>query len=269
MEKVKNNDFSKLKKNKIILDNCELEFKKSSIQFNGEGNVIVFRGGINSEQKRVLLEQSEITCLGNNNLIFIYASKYTLKLIISLGYGCNVYIGENLFTAAPVNLISNERSNIVIGEWGLFARDIWIRTSDMHMIYDIQSRSRINPNKDIVIGRHVWLGQDVTCLKGTIVGSGSCVGHGSLISNENTKNANAIYAGRPAKLVREGIKWRHKGTNSVTEEELDNGTYQIFEDDRFIYDNEKVLSEIDEMKRNLSELRDMDERIAYFKSITW
>ena len=50
---------------------------------------------------------------------------------------------------------------------------------------------------------------------------------------------------------------------------MDNGTYQIFEDDRYIYNYEKVLSEIDEMKRNLSELRDMDERIAYFKSITW
>lgn len=269
MEKVVNNDFSNLTKNKIILDNCELEFKNSSIQFNGDGNVIIFRGAINSDRRRVLLEQSKITCLGNNNLIFIYASKYPLKLIINLGHGCNIYIGENLYTAAPAYLISNERSNIVIGEWALFGRDIWMRTSDMHMIYDIQSKRRINPNKDIYLGKHVWLGQDVTCLKGTIVGSGSCVGLGSLISNENTKKTNAIYVGRPAKLVREGITWRHKGTNSVLEEEIDSGAYQILEDDRFIYDSEEVLSEIEEMRRSLSELRDMEERIAYLKSIMW
>ena len=270
MEKVVDNDFSQLTKNKIILENCELELKESSIQFNGEGNVIIFRGGINSNQRRVLLEKSDITCLGNNNLIFIYASKYALRLVIKLGYGCNVYIGENLYTdMPPTNLISNEKSNIVIGEWGLFARDVWLRTSDMHMIYDIESKNRINPNKDVFIGKHVWLGQDVHCLKGTIVGSGSCVGLGSLISNDNTKECNAIYVGRPAKMVRSGITWRHKGTKSVLEEEVEKGTYQVLKDDRYIYDSEEVLSEIEKMKSNLSKLRDMEERIDYLKSIIW
>ena len=267
IEKVTNNDFSKLTNNKIILENCDLKLKKSRIQFNGEGNVIVFRGAINSDQRRVLLEKSEIICLGNNNLVFIHASKHALKISIKLGHGCNVYIGENLYSATPTHIITNERANIVIGELGLFGNDVWLRTSDMHMIYDIESRKRINPNKDIFIGRHVWLGQDVTCLKGTIVGSGSCVGLGSLISNDNTKEANAIYVGRPAKLVRSGITWRIKGTNTVLEEEMDNETYQTLDDDEYIYDSDEELAKIEEIKSNLSGLRDMEERIAYLKSI--
>ena len=266
MEKVINNDFSKLSKNRIITENCEVEFHKSSIQFEGENNVIFFIGG---KQKHILLQKSQIVCLGNNNLVFIHASKFPIKLFIRLGHGCNIYVGENMYNTLTTHLISNERSNIVIGEWALIARDVWMRTSDMHMIYDIESKSRINPNKDIFIGRHVWIGQDVACLKGTIVGSGSCVGLGSLITNENTKESNAIYVGRPAKLVRSGITWRHKGSNQILEDEIDSGAYQTLKDNKFIYDSEEELTKINEIKRNLSELRDMEERIAYLKSIHW
>lgn len=269
MEKVVDNDFSQLIKNKIILENCRLEMKKSTIQFNGEGNVIIFRGGIKSNQRRVLLEQSKITCFGNNNLILIYASSYSVKIIISAGHGCNLYIGENMSNTLPTYLVTNERANIVIGREALFARGVWLRASDMHMLYDIESKERINGNKDVFIGRHVWLGQDVICLKGSIVGSGSCVGLGSLVSNRASTETNAIYVGRPAKLIKTGIKWRNKGTIPVTEEELDNGEYQIWEDEKCIYNREEELSEIEKMKEKLSKLRDMEERITYLKSIDW
>jgi len=57
-----------------------------------------------------------------------------------------------------------------------------------------------------MIGNHVWLGADVKVLKGAIINDGAIIGTGSLVSG--TVDANCIYAGIPAKKVKEHVSWR-------------------------------------------------------------
>lgn len=172
MEKITDNNFTLLTENRVFTENCDVKLINSSIEFGGEGNTICFVGENKSTKQIVTLEKCRINCKGNNNLIFIHLSKFPLKLVITLGHGCNIYIGRDFWSTTAAYLMANEKTTIHIGDGALFARNVWMRTSDMHLIYDIESKKRINPNKDIYVGDHVWIGQDVGCLKGTVIGDG-------------------------------------------------------------------------------------------------
>lgn len=266
MERITDNNFCDLKDNNIIVDHCQLKWNRSEIIFEGKGNTIYFAG---KKDENIILEGSKITFHGNNNLIFICPSKFPLKAVIGLGYGCTVYIGKHFYSTIPVYLMANECSYIHIGMDCLFARDIWLRTSDMHMIYDIETGKRINANKSIYIGKHVWLGQNVSCLKGTVIGNGSVIGYGSLVTGKKTIGVNTIYAGHPAKAMRKGIAWNWKGCNHVTEQEHFDGAYETLNKANHIYTDEKMLEEYQLFDAEMTLHREnMDERIAFLKQYT-
>ena len=80
-----------------------------------------------------------------------------------------------------------------------------IRLGDSHSILDSDGK-RINKAKDIAIGDHVWIGQQVIVLKGSTVGADSIVGTGSLLTGK-TYDSNSIIAGIPAKIVKQHVSW--------------------------------------------------------------
>ena len=62
-----------------------------------------------------------------------------------------------------------------------------------------------NPPADISIGRHVWICQDSSILKGVSIGDDSIVAFGAVVTKDCP--ANSIIAGNPAKVVKTGIRW--------------------------------------------------------------
>ena len=72
---------------------------------------------------------------------------------------------------------------IQIGEGCLFSNNIEIHTTDYHGIYDTNG-NRINYDKDIIIGKKVWLCLGVKILKGTEIADGCIVGAGSLLAGQ-------------------------------------------------------------------------------------
>lgn len=91
----------------------------------------------------------------------------------------------------------------------MLSSGIFIRTSDEHPIYDIQSGLRINDAKDVTIGNKVWISEGVTINKGSIVPDGSIIGSRSVVIGK-LRRPNSIYAGVPVKLIREGVRWDRK-----------------------------------------------------------
>lgn len=51
----------------------------------------------------------------------------------------------------------------------------------------------------VSIGRNVWFGMDVTCLKGTDIGDNCIIGYGSVVMGKIP--ANSVAVGRPAKVI--------------------------------------------------------------------
>ena len=81
----------------------------------------------------------------------------------------------------------------------------YITDSDRHRIFD-SNGNRLNPPAPVKFCGHVWLGQNVTVLKGVTIGTGSCVGAKSLVCDDIPEKCLAI--GSPARVSKTGISWR-------------------------------------------------------------
>ena len=97
-------------------------------------------------------------------------------------------------------------TKIKIGTGSLFSNNIEIHSSDYHGIYN-KKGERINPDKDIIIGKNVWIGLGCKVLKGSVISNESVVGAGSLVSGSFFEN-NVIIAGNPAKIIKNQIFWK-------------------------------------------------------------
>ena len=154
------------------------------------------------------LDHTSIRMIGNNNSIVIgnNVSIRSCGSIWTEGNNCKVIIGDDSTFTGSVQIIAQEdNSQIIIGDDCMFSNHIIVQTSDSHAIYEIGTRKRTNPAKNITIGTHVWIGPGCRILRGVKIGDNSIIGSGSIVTKEIPNNVTAV--GVPAKVVREGITW--------------------------------------------------------------
>jgi acetyltransferase-like isoleucine patch superfamily enzyme len=144
--------------------------------------------------------------VGSRVRIVIGANCRLGKLQIYTTQDNNLTIGANASFNYQTRLHMHEPSSLEIGDDVLFADGVYITTSDMHSIVDAQTGERLNRSQNVVISDHVWLGMNVTILKGTHIGHGSIIGACSLVSGNIPSFS--IAAGQPARVVRQGVTWR-------------------------------------------------------------
>ena len=113
-------------------------------------------------------------------------------------FGDHVTVNASKIQPTVINAVGG--TNIKIGIGSLFSNNIEIHSSDYHGIYN-KNGERINPDKDIIIGKNVWIGLGCKVLKGSVISDGSVVGAGSLVSGTFSEK-NVIIAGNPAKIVK-------------------------------------------------------------------
>ena len=92
------------------------------------------------------------------------------------------------------------------GEGNTIAKEVSFRTGDSHSLIKKGTQERLNPAKDIRIGEHVWIGSQVTVLKGSSVADHCTVGANSLVCKAH-RTPNCVLAGVPAKVLREDTDW--------------------------------------------------------------
>lgn len=83
---------------------------------------------------------------------------------------------------------------IVLGDHVRCGANTLITDTDWH-----QDDPRTQADAPVIIGNHVWLGINVTVLKGVTIGDNTLVGAGSLVTR--SLPANVIAAGVPAKMI--------------------------------------------------------------------
>jgi acetyltransferase-like isoleucine patch superfamily enzyme len=89
--------------------------------------------------------------------------------------------------------------SIIIGDACMIAHGAYISDADWHGIYD--RAEPVGNTKPVIFEDNVWIGDSAIICKGVRIGKNSIIGAGAVV----TKNVppNSIFAGNPAKLVKE------------------------------------------------------------------
>lgn len=112
----------------------------------------------------------------------------------------------NAYSRAGVYFHVKGKSTIMIGNDCLFSNSIDITTTDWHYILDEQD-TIVNPEKNVRIGDHVWIGRKVTVCKGCSIPSNSIIGACSVVTKSYDEEG-VIIAGDPAVIKKRGGRWK-------------------------------------------------------------
>lgn len=118
-------------------------------------------------------------------------------------YG-NLTVGEGFLLSGNGTILCNHE--ITIGKNSSMAWESIIMDTDEHPIYNKEKKT-INPDKPIHIGDDVWIASRSMLLKGSSIPNGCIVGANSLIT-KSFETEQAIIAGNPARIIKEGVTWR-------------------------------------------------------------
>ncbi len=251
-------DFSSLTDgNRLVGEKPEMV--NSSVAFSGKNNVLFCENGVK-------LVNSVISFNADNSVVYLCRSKHDYKLNISV-YNNNVfYSGRNNYFNGVLNVILSEQKHFFMGNECLLSFGIWVRNADPHLIYDCESKKRLNPTKSIYFGDHVWIGQSAMILKGTQIESGSIIGAMSVVSNKKIP-ANSSWAGNPAKKIREGLFWHNPCVHTWTDEKT--AASETFNDKTYIYKFKRgEYISFGEIEDKLSAKRSVESKLAFLGKIS-
>lgn len=114
----------------------------------------------------------------------------------------SIEIGNNVVIRPNCMLMATEDGRIVIGNDVLIGSNVHFYVAD-HRFEDremtIVSQGH-KPSRDIVIEDDVWIGGNVTILRGVRVGRHSVIAAGSVVTR--SVESNSIYAGVPARKLK-------------------------------------------------------------------
>lgn len=95
--------------------------------------------------------------------------------------------------------------SISIGNDVVISKRVVIRDSDNHRIIDGESSEHRPVSAPITICDRVWIGMNVTILKGVTIGEGAVIAAGSVVNKDIP--ARCLAAGVPAKVIKTDISW--------------------------------------------------------------
>lgn len=176
-------------------------------RFSGGGNTLILHEGSRFINTAASLSNGSTLSIGRTHKWGIRNVTFNLG---SAGRGKSVTIGQNCsLNETRFEMHDSSGARVEIGADNLWSKGISVRPDDLHQMYDIKTGEILNPPKPIIIGDHVWVGADVTFMKGAEVARNSIVGNGALVTKRFDRENIAI-AGVPAKIVRENVNWRHE-----------------------------------------------------------
>ena len=185
-----NNSFS-------IADSAYSERNSPSVHFSGNNNELII-------EENVSLGTSFINFVGSNCRVLIGEGCRFVRPNLVLNQSSEISFGNRTVWASGV-MRAEHASCISLGDSCMLSADIHIRTTDGYGIFDRNTKELLNPPGDVKIGSSVWLGHGVTVNKGVVIQQGSVIGVGSIVTG--FVDAFSVYAGVPARKIKENIVW--------------------------------------------------------------
>ena len=151
----------------------------------------------------------------------------------SIGHGSKLSVRGDLKLGADFNMTAESTivcaKEIRFGDDCLLAWDILVMDTDEHPLYNRHETSRretrdsshvpcpdsnktenerINPDKPIIVGNHVWVGCKCVLLKGAEVPDNTVVAAGTLLTSTFT-GEHQVIGGNPPSILKHDVRWEH------------------------------------------------------------
>jgi acetyltransferase-like isoleucine patch superfamily enzyme len=145
----------------------------------------------------------------NDRTLLRINGKFLVRGDFSIGKGCRFDIGKNATVKFETGFINPNTTLIImhgltIGAGCSIAWGCQFLDEDFHAFS--YPGKPADGDKRIIVGSHVWIGSNVSVLKGSVIPDGCVVASGSVVRSRFTEK-NALIAGNPAKIVRQNVSW--------------------------------------------------------------
>ena len=126
-----------------------------------------------------------------------HGSKLSVRGHLSLGTGFNMTAESTIVCAKEIRF-----GNDCLVSW-----DVLVMDTDEHPLYDKENH-RINPDKAILVGDHVWIGCKCILLKGAEVPCDTVLAAGTLLKSAFA-GENQVIGGNPPSILKRDVRWDH------------------------------------------------------------
>lgn len=167
------------------------KFAQSRIGLSG------YEGGF-CKNKRGLLYMS------NGGQIIVNGRIGLSRGIIIICKGGKIIFGNNVRMNDSC-VLSCESGSITLNDNVAFGWDCSVKNCDGHQII-VDGKAKQNYG-DIIIGKHCWVCSHSTILKNVTLGENCIVGYGSILTKADANASGIIYAGNPAKPIKNKVDW--------------------------------------------------------------
>ena len=193
------NIFDTGENNVIDIDSRDQQNHAGKIYINGDNNYIrIGRGCVSDKDMHIVIE---------SNCRFDIGEDVRLSMAnIYVGPSSVLRIGDRTGFTGLVHLNLIEAKAIEIGTDCSIAAGVWMTTSDFHSIINLETGARLNAAKPVRVGNHVWIANQASLLKGSVIGDNAIIGAHAVVTG--TVPAHCVVAGNPARIVRDNVTWR-------------------------------------------------------------
>ena len=112
--------------------------------------------------------------------------------------GKHCFLGDYVY--ANFNLTLVDDGNIYVGERTLFGPNVCVATPNHPLDPSLRMKS-LQYNKDVHIGKNVWIGANTVIVPGVTIGDNAVIGAGSVVTKDIPENVLAL--GVPCRVLRE------------------------------------------------------------------
>lgn len=126
-----------------------------------------------------------------------------------IGHGSKLSVRGELTFGSDFDITAESTivcaDKITFGNDCLLSWDILVTDTDEHPLYNSDGE-RLNSNKPVVVGNHVWIGCKCVLLKGAAVPDNTVVAAGTLLKSV-FEGANMVIGGNPPTVLKSEVHW--------------------------------------------------------------
>ena len=111
--------------------------------------------------------------------------------------GHHVHFGNNIYLNSNCTFVDD--GHIYVGDNTMFGPNVVVATAG-HPLDPELRRKGLQFNKDVHIGKNVWVGAGVIILPGITIGDNSVVGAGTVVTKDVPENV--VVVGNPARIIK-------------------------------------------------------------------